>query len=446
MNFLASVKTPAELKMLENNATQKDVTREAGSGNNNTEQNDDDLEVGEDASTYDAKRIKFGNLGFISLANERCDDGASGHMVNDDIEDNDENHVPRKEVTTTENLACTDAVTLLDSNANKGIQDDVTEKHARDNVEAANITEEMVQIDTCSDTNKKKRKTAIESRNEAKKKRDSEPSKKSEAAAKKGFKDNVLTVKFKLSSIQMKAGKTPNFAIFIKDYLHHPEARNAAGHAGKYITYMKGDICDDFFSKKGIKFHPDHFFICKNDTDLIEDKLLPLQKANISDQPCSKPEDIVRSKHVAETEVVKRKDDHENDTDIDTSRDSKSDTAEEDIDIYNMGRTAKKVSFGAPIPDESEESFSSAGVVVYGRGAEKTISQEKKEKKREKKKHMKDSSAKTRLDILENDGFIAMERGLGRGRGRGKVGARDRGRGPGRGRSEGQGKSRSRGR
>ena len=66
MNFLASVKTPAELKMLENNATQKDVTREAGSGNNNTEQNDDDLEVGEDASTYDAKRIKFGNLGFIS--------------------------------------------------------------------------------------------------------------------------------------------------------------------------------------------------------------------------------------------------------------------------------------------------------------------------------------------------------------------------------------------
>ena len=176
---------------------------------------------------------------------------------------------------------------------------------------------------------------------------------------------------------------------------------------------------------------------------MIEDKLLPLQKANISDQPCSKPENLVRSKHVAETEVVMRKEDLENDTDIDTSRKSNSDTDEEDIDIYDMGRTAKKVSFGAPIPDESEDSFSSAGVVVYGRGAEKTISQEKKEKKREKKKHMKDSSAKTRLDILENDGFMTMETGLGRGRGRGKVGARGRGRG--RGRSEGQGKSRSRG-
>ena len=435
--------------MLEKNATQKEVTGEAGPGNDNTEKNDDDLEVGEDASTYDAKRIKFGNLGFISLVEEHadnvsCDNGASGQMVIDDIEDDDENHVPSKEVTTAENLVCTDAVTLLDSNANnKSIQDDVTEKHARNNVEAANVNEERVQIDTSSDRNKKKRKTAIESRNEAKKKRDSEPSKKSEAAAKKGFKDNVLTVKFKLSSIQMKAGKTPNFALFIKDDLHHPEARNAAGHAGKYIAYMKGDICDDFFSKKGIKFHPDNFFICKNDTDLIEDKLLPLQKANISDQPCSNPENLVRSKHVAETEVVMRKEDLENDTDIDTSRKSNSDTDEEDIDIYDMGRTAKKVSFGAPIPDESEDSFSSAGVVVYGRGAEKTISQEKKEKKREKKKHMKDSSAKTRLDILENDGFIAMERGLGRGRGRGKVGARGRGRG--RGRSEGQGKSRSRG-
>ena len=62
--------------------------------------------------------------------------------------------------------------------------------------------------------------------------------------------------------------------------MHHPDAKNAAGHAGRYIAYMKGDLCDDFFSKKGIKFHPDNFFICKNEFDLREDRLLPHQKTN----------------------------------------------------------------------------------------------------------------------------------------------------------------------
>ena len=101
---------------------------------------------------------------------------------------------------------------------------------------------------------------------------------KSDAAAKKGFKDNFLNVKFKLSDIQVRANQLPDFALFIKDDLHKPTSRNPVGHAGKYITYIKGDIRDKFFSKDGISFHPDDYYIRKNELDLTEDQLLSFKK------------------------------------------------------------------------------------------------------------------------------------------------------------------------
>ena len=46
---------------------------------------------------------------------------------------------------------------------------------------------------------------------------------------------------------------------------------------------------------------------------------------------------------------------------------------EEVVDVNNTGKTAQKVSWGATSRAGSEQSHSSAGVNVYGRGAEKCM-------------------------------------------------------------------------
>ena len=118
----------------------------------------------------------------------------------------------------------------------------------------------------------KAKKKAKESRIDkvAKKKAKTEPPK-SDKASKKGFKDNFLTIKFKLSEIQSKAGTVPDFALFAKDDIHSPDATNAASYAGKYLTFIKGDLTNKFFSHSGISFNQDEFFICKNEIDFTEE-------------------------------------------------------------------------------------------------------------------------------------------------------------------------------
>ena len=102
------------------------------------------------------------------------------------------------------------------------------------------------------------------------------------------------------------------------------------------------------------------------------------------------------------------------------SCEQRSDSEEED-DLFQIGRHAKKVSWGAPSISDSEDSFSSGGVHVYGRGAEKVKSKERKEKESKKKKHFKQSSNKSQVDIIEKDGFIvgagAMFKPAQKGRG-----------------------------
>jgi len=113
----------------------------------------------------------------------------------------------------------------------------------------------------------KTKKNAKESRIDKKAKKE-QP--KSDRASKKGFKENFLTIKFKLSDIQSRAGTVPDFALFIKDDVHSPDATNAAAYAGKYLTYIKGDITNKFFSHSGISFNQDEFFLCKNQIDFTE--------------------------------------------------------------------------------------------------------------------------------------------------------------------------------
>ena len=63
---------------------------------------------------------------------------------------------------------------------------------------------------------------------------------------------------------------------------------------------------------------------------------------------------------------------------------------------------AQRVSWGAPNRENSENYESSGGVRVYGRGAEKSMSKEKKKKRADCKKRGKASSSRTRTDVLDS--------------------------------------------
>ena len=159
---------------------------------------------------------------------------------------------------------------------------------------------------------------------------------------------------------------------------------------------MKGNIADDFFSKKGITFHPDKYHLCKNELDMKEDQLHPYQKQpqKLSDAFIL-PEDpvlVVAQDASEEMEVSDEDAIHSGD---------KSSSSDEQVDLYNTGNTARKVSWGAPIRTESSE----GGVLQFGRGAKKkTVSDATKDKKEQKKKHMKE------VDILQNDDLTQLDK------------------------------------
>lgn len=423
-NFLGSLKTPAQMRMLEEKnpeAIEKakvDIDDEAGSEKGNSL---DDLAIGEDASSYGAKRIEFGNVGYI-----RFEERSS------DIDDNDDNSVVQQgEMDHGDDLPINGNEVITDDHAGVAEAPPVEglDANANSNLEQTIVGEKK----DAAKRGKKRRKPVHEVRNDEKKRRENESTIKTEAAAKKGFKDNVLTVKFKLSSIQSKAGKIPDFALFIKDSVHNPLSRNAAGHAGKYITYIKGDLSNNFFSNDGIKFDHENFYICKTDVDMTEDRLLPLEMAGnpclsrCQDNNVSKKRSDRKNNTVSEPDISDEESESESDSNSDNDR----------FDIYHAGKNAKKVSFGAPVRNNSDDSFSSAGVVVYGRGANKTTSKEKNDKKKKKKKQMKEAANRSKSDLLETDAFITPVTSRDRGRGRGRA----KGRGRGRGRDRGRGRS-----
>lgn len=261
--------------------------------------------------------------------------------------------------------------------------------------------------------------------------------------AKKRFKDNVVTVKFKLSILQSKVGTIPDFAIFIKDDIHDRNAKPPAGHAGKYITFAKGNIADKFFSEEGISFNQNEFFICKNEIDLEENRSLPpMKRVNRSPSGAGEGEDLGTSASeahalVGEPEVGGEDSEEEEDdgnliqTDSDIS---------DNPDIYNMAASARKVAWGAPEREHSSSS-SSRGVNIYGRGAEKVTSVKKKKKRCNERKRAKEASAMSKTDILDSETnqlrSVLKKRDTGSSRGT----SRGRGRG-GRGRGTGKNKPR----
>ena len=397
------------------------------------------LEVAVEATETNAIEtgpVNFGNLGFIHFTGGQEDS-------DDEIEEDDQNKENSADVSganqpkepnvvdnihsaTVEQNSSTLNNNLSTANETPNGDTDIaaTETLKRAADDATTVTQKK----------KKKRKTADARKEKAKK----EKKEKNDRAAKKGFTDNFLTIKFKLSEVQVKAGECPDFALFIKDNVHSPDARPAAQTAGKYITFLKGDITEKFFSKQGIQFDPYQFYLCENEFNLKEDRILPLNRNIVA--PTNEVIELEADNKEVADESSDDSDDAEDSDDTENDEDSDSDI---EPDVFNMQNSAKKVSWGAPRRENSPTSDnSSAGVNVYGRGAEKTMSKEKKKKKTEKKKRSKEAADRSVTDLLNTAEFQFQKAGTskgtgqkGRGRGRGQArggrGSSGRGRGSG---------------
>ena len=110
---------------------------------------------------------------------------------------------------------------------------------------------------------KSKGKTVNEARREVVETAKKGSKSKSSRAAKKGFKDSFQTLKFKISSINSRNGSCPDFALFVFDNVHNPDARPSAPHAGKYLTYTKALISTQFFFKRAFATIPKTSFSVK---------------------------------------------------------------------------------------------------------------------------------------------------------------------------------------
>ena len=266
--------------------------------------------------------------------------------------------------------------------------------------------------------------------------------KKSDEAAKKGFKNVFLTVKFKLSALQTKAGTVPDFALFVKDDVHDATVVNSSKYARRYLSFVKGNIRDKFFSNQGISYNPDDFYMCENEIDLKEDIVGTYLKTNnnsavvgeetteqVEGTSMRRVEDT--SDQVDKTSVSNHEsNDEEEEDSANVISDTNSDV-ESTLDLFEMRTVAKKVSWGAPLREHSEHSDSSGGVHVYGRGADKPVDKKKKQKRSENKKYGKASSERTNNDILDSVDIVqrkdkgkAMPGGRG---GKGRSSSRGRG-------------------
>ena len=321
-SFMSNLKTPAEIRR--NDAKEAEMRRapskEVPVVENSGEREKNRGEEGENGVKAPLnRRLEFENVGFMSF----------GESVVADTNDNSTN----KE--------------MLDN----------SENIENENLNTTNNTNKRLKTSKRNEPPSKTRKAAVE-------KKKNIHITKSAAAAKKGFKDNVLTIKFKLSDIQVKAGQIPDFALFVKDDVHKSTSKNAASHANKYITYIDGDISNKFFGK-GISYNPDEYFICKNEIDLTEEKVISLDKRKISKAV---------KKSVGKT-VILRGDISSGNESFSEENESQviegcteSESESENIDIYQVGKTAKKMRWGPPSRQSSESSESSGGVNVYGRG------------------------------------------------------------------------------
>ena len=84
------------------------------------------------------------------------------------------------------------------------------------------------------------------------------------------FKTKYLTLKKKVSALQLEVGVKSNFLLMIKNNLQDRNNKNAAPTAGKYMVFAEGDIKEQLFGD-GIKYNDNDMYVMANNFDYTEE-------------------------------------------------------------------------------------------------------------------------------------------------------------------------------
>ena len=91
------------------------------------------------------------------------------------------------------------------------------------------------------------------------------------------FKSKFLTLKKRVSALQMEVGTEPDFLLLVRNNLQDPLLANPSRMAGKYMCYGNGEISDLFF-KSGIKFNASEMYKLANNFNYAEEILSEVNK------------------------------------------------------------------------------------------------------------------------------------------------------------------------
>ena len=91
------------------------------------------------------------------------------------------------------------------------------------------------------------------------------------------FKSKFLTLKKRVSALQMEVGTEPDFLLLVRNNLQDPLLANPSKMAGKYMCYGNGEISDLFF-KSGIKFNASEMYKLANNFNYAEEILSEVNK------------------------------------------------------------------------------------------------------------------------------------------------------------------------
>ena len=188
---------------------------------------------------------------------------------------------------------------------------------------------------------------------------------------------NFSSLKFNSETIHKKANCEPDFFIGFKS-IHKKDSKPAAAYAEKYLIYTEGPLSQDFF-KKGIKYNSSLHYICQNSQDMKMKKITT--KSNKKNCRC----ECKCTEEETEAEDSVSEDDH-------NDNESKSgDSEDENIDLLNMRKTARKVTppgpaIGRDQSDSDSSALSDPGTLSYPSGHKKKEISEKKKKKVEEMK------------------------------------------------------------
>ena len=83
------------------------------------------------------------------------------------------------------------------------------------------------------------------------------------------FKDRYLTLKFNLSVLQSKVGKSADFVLLVKDNIHNENAVPCSPLAGKTLVCSQGELGKVFFNG-GLSYDSDNCYVMANAKDFTK--------------------------------------------------------------------------------------------------------------------------------------------------------------------------------